>query len=379
MNQESPLTRALDWFFQQDDKGGFKTAAGMLFPEWKLKRSCRAPHRADRNPSFSVYKSAEGHWRFKDHSTDEHGGLVGFVMLAGMDEKQAARWLMDRAGIAAVQPVHCPLGAATARQANEPNELPVMPPEVMEIWSEGVDYLQAKPERIEALAVFRGWPKEWAQYLADCAIVSMPLYHRARTIAFLVSGPSNMGTTMVMRDFGFHCRLKPQQGQKKFQWRFVPSEKEHGQSIPALPFIIGGTSFNSSSLLVVTEGQWDALTFSFVAGWLGEGCKWPEGVCVIGIRGVSGINTFLRHYEQFWPRNLNCLLLPDTDGAGSKWFDNRDSFSDRLAKLCRKVAVVGCGRHKDFNDLYRAEKVTPDQIGELLTSHGMALEGRVTS
>jgi len=83
MNRASPLTRALDWFSQRDDMGGFKTAAETHFPGWEPKRSCRAPHRDDRNPSFSVYKSARGQWRFKDHATDEQGGLVGFVMLAG--------------------------------------------------------------------------------------------------------------------------------------------------------------------------------------------------------------------------------------------------------------------------------------------------------
>lgn len=72
---------------------------------------------------------------------------------------------------------------------------------------------------------------------------------------------------------------------------------------------------------------------------------------------------------------MNCLLLPDGDEPGRKWFEGADSFGDKLSRLCRKVAVIGCGRHKDFSELYRADKITPEQIGELLASHEMSLEG----
>ncbi|MGA3169499.1 MAG: toprim domain-containing protein [Chthoniobacteraceae bacterium] len=93
----TPLERALDWWGRHDDMGGFKTAAEMLFPGWIPGRSCHAPYREDKEPSFSIYRNESGVWRFKDFA-GEQGGLVGFVMLAGMDEKGAARWLIDKAG-----------------------------------------------------------------------------------------------------------------------------------------------------------------------------------------------------------------------------------------------------------------------------------------
>ena len=80
----SPLQSALDWWSAQDDIGGFRTAAASLFPGWLPRRSCRAPHREDRAPSFSLYRNARGEWRFKDHATGEQGGLVAFAMLGGM-------------------------------------------------------------------------------------------------------------------------------------------------------------------------------------------------------------------------------------------------------------------------------------------------------
>ena len=97
-----------------------------------------------------------------------------------------------------------------------------------------------------------------------------------------------------MRDIGFHCRLKPSARDEKASWRFVPNEQEHQQTTPALPFIIGGSWFDTARLLIITEGQWDSLTFALAAGWLGEGCIWPERVCIIGIRGAQGVNPFLQ-------------------------------------------------------------------------------------
>ena len=356
--------------------GGFKTAAAMLFPGWEPKRSCRAPHRDDKSPSFSVYQNQAGEWRFKDH-TGEQGGVVGFVMLSGMDEKQAARWLMEKAGIVPGESADFMPRPKPERKPRAVEKLPPMPVEVIAKWNEGVNHLQSKSELIAGLASFRGWPAKFAQHLVDCAIVSMPLYHGQRGIAFLVETPENIGGELTMRDIGFHCRLKPKELGGRPSWRFVPNASEHRQSTPALPFIIGGSWFDSARLLVITEGQFDALTFALAAGWLGEGCKWPEGVCVIGIRGASGINAFLQPYAQFWPANANCLLLPDGDKPGEQWFEGPNSFADRLAKLCRKVAVVKCRAQKDFNDLYRAEKTTPEQIAELLASHGLALESGV--
>jgi hypothetical protein len=95
---DTPLNRALDTWAQRDDMGGFKAVAAILFPGWEAKRSCRAPHREDRKESFGVYQNEAGTWRFKDFA-GEQGGIVGFVMLAGMSEVEASRWLMDGASI----------------------------------------------------------------------------------------------------------------------------------------------------------------------------------------------------------------------------------------------------------------------------------------
>ena len=372
----TPLQQALAWFAERDEMGGFKTAARELFPGWAPKRSCRAPHREEKNASFSVYRSQKSDWRFKDFGTGEHGGLVGFAMLAGMDGKQASHWLMEKAGVRwSERFVTFTRPVKIESKPTEAEKAPEMSPAVRGAWKEGVDHLHRHPEGVGALVALRGWPLAWAKFLADRAHVSMPLYHGRRTIAFLVETPEIGPEGMTMRGVGFHCRLAPRPGENHAGWRYVPNEAEHGQRIPALPFIMGGSCFDSAKLLVILGGQWDALTFAFSAGWLGDGCQWPDGVCVIGMRGDSSSNIFLHHYGRFWPKAANCLLIPDGDASGARWLEAADSFASRLSARCRKVAVVRCGRHKDFNDLYRAEQITPVHIEGLLASHKMTLEG----
>jgi hypothetical protein len=364
----TPLQKALAWFGERDEMGGFRMAGKELFPGWEPKRCCRAPHREDREASFSVYKNEREEWRFKDFGSDEQGGLVGFAMLAGMDEKQASRWLMEKAGVF-VQGSARAFTSQRERNHGErkkmvsesaeirpislvgaPEKLPGITGGALQAWIEGVNFLASSEDRIDALAKFRGWPVPWAKSLVDNHAISMPLYRGRRTVAFLVEAPEGEPGGMTARKLGYHCRLKPRRGQDKASWRFMPNAMEHGQSTPALPYVIGGSSFDSAKLLVVTGGQWDALTFAFAAGWLGEGCQWPAGVCVIGIRGDASSNVFLRYYARFWPTDADCLILPDMDLSGMKWFLGPDSFEKRLSARCRRVAAEAFSPHKDFND-----------------------------
>jgi len=237
----TPLQKALAWFGERDEMGGFRTAGKALFGGWEPKRCCRAPHREDREASFSVYRNEREEWRFKDFGTDEHGGLVGFAMLAGMDEKQASRWLMEQSGV-----IPCGSGRAltrregrktvvrkspvipTATASAEPVKSSGMSHEALEAWTEGVNHLARSAERVQALADFRGWPLGWALHAADTRAISMPLYHGERTIAFLVETPDGVRGGMEMRRVGFHCRLQPRREEKRASWRYVPNLAEHG-------------------------------------------------------------------------------------------------------------------------------------------------------
>lgn len=168
-------------------------------------------------------------------------------------------------------------------------------------------------------------------------------------------------------------RLKPHRAGEKPSWRFRPNGREHGQSIPAMPFIIG--EFTTARLLVITEGQWDAITFALAAGWLGQDAAWPDWVCVIGIRGANGINPFLTHYAAHWPRNPKCFLLADDDTAGTTWFESSNgqpSFADRLADRCMEVHVQVVSGAKDFNEAWKHGLIREGDIGREFMANGFS-------
>jgi hypothetical protein len=339
------------------------------------RKSARCPFHDDRSNSFSVFQKSNGKWAWNCFAGCGGGDEAAF--LARIDSVSSAdgcRKLIELSGARASQtPV--PIRRRLSTRQEPPNErIPTMPDAVAQAWTEGVDYILAQGASAQRLAEFRGWPVEFASYVIGCAAVSLPLSYNERGIAFQVVAPEGTRGAMTTRPVGYHIRLKGKPGHKA-SWFFLPNDREHNQSIPALPYILG--DFETASLLVVTEGQWDALTFALAAGWIGDGCLWPRGVGLIGIRGASGVTPFLRWYERFWPEHANCLLLADADKAGGSWSEGERCFARQLAWRCARVAVVDCYPHKDFNDLYRAEKPGKDEIAELLSSHGMAVESEV--
>lgn len=367
------LRAALAWWADQDDLGGFASVAHRLFPGWTVKRHGRAPHREDRNPSFSLYRNERGKWKFKDFGRGEQGGLVEFVMLAGLSKQDAIQWLVEAADL---QPdsrhrVWSPRSGRGCIQGASaspiPRPLPAIPEKTLRTWEEGVAYLQTRPEEIERIATWRGWPVEFTGCLAESMTMSMPRHHGVRSVAFPVMVPEQLTNGLGARMIGFHARLPACGASNRAEWRFMPNMREHGQTTPALPFVLG--RFDTAKLLIVTEGQWDLLSFASAAGWMGVGCHWPDEICMVGIRGAGGVTAFLARYEPFWPKRADCLLLPDHDQAGRSWTTGLNAFDQRLLLHCRKVVVESCAPHKDFNDLYRTGAVGPNDIEELLDRH----------
>jgi hypothetical protein len=126
-------------------------------------------------------------------------------------------------------------------------------------------------------------------------------------------------------------------------------------------------------LLIITEGQFDCITFAHAAGWLNHDAAWPDWVCVLGLRGANGINPFLSHYAAFWPKEAKCWLLPDHDAAGKAWFEPHnveESFAERLSALCSEVHVETIAGAKDFNEAWQRNLVTHADIGRQLQING---------
>jgi hypothetical protein len=365
----NPLQQALAHFERMDSMGGFETIAGRLFPGWTPKHSCKAPQREDKSPSFSVYRNEGEQWRFKDYTTGVQGSLLGFVMLGtGLDTKGAARWLIEQAGIGAANAAPFSPRREARSQAKpetiKPLPLPI-PDAAQAAWFEGVAYAEAHPDQIERLNEWRGWPQGTAQELLAQGGLSLPDYFGRRGTAFLVQCPS--GTHGGLITCGYHLRLKGDDN--KGTWRFVPSEKNGGYSIPALPFVIG--KYSKARWFIALEGQWDAITLSVAAGWFDPNGLWPENVCVLGIRGASGVQPVFDFYLPVIRQDARFLLIGDSDKAGASWHEGKNSFAFRLSQAGFAVKGLQTKGYKDFNDLYRADKPTKEQVLAALREKGI--------
>jgi hypothetical protein len=333
-----------------------------------------SPFRPDKNPSCSVYQS-RNELRFRDWSHGVDVDPIGFYALArGIPNAEAIRELRQRLGVRAKRKTLIPKIAESS--AAGPDRPARMPDEVAEIWREGVEYLAANADWQRRIGQWRGWTPEVVAQLVDDGMMGTPAHRGRRLVAFRVDYPvvkdfGPYGTWFSTEQVGFHVRLKPERPGEKPPWRFYPNGREHGQRIPSLPFIIG--EFPTARLLVITEGQWDAITFALAAGWLGHDGAWPDWICVIGIRGTNGINPFLNHYTAHWPRNAKCLLLPDNDYAGATWFkscEGRPSFADRLINRCMEVHVETVCGAKDFNEGWKRGMIKASDIGREFIANG---------
>jgi hypothetical protein len=297
------------------------------------------------------------------------GTGIDLLMRDGASFKEALARYAEYAGMTGTAaPYHAPRRQTPLVTVKKPSrllDLPAIPEDVADVWQEGVKYLQdCYWERLR-IAEWRHWPVAKVDFLAWNECISMPVCYGKRAVAFPV-------VTQVpeFRMIGFHARLEPWNEGERATWVYLPNEKANGQKTPSLPFIMGAANFSNARLIAIFGGQWDAITFAGAAGWLGEGRQWPEGVCVIAPRGDSGTKTFLEAYASIWPKNCNVLLFPDGDASGRRWNEGEGSFVEQLRKRGCPVAVVQTAPHKDFNDLYRAQEVTPEQIAALLAKHG---------
>ena len=173
--------------------------------------------------------------------------------------------------------------------------------------------------------------------------------------------------------------------QRQMRAEQVPLDADGLAGVPGLPFVLGWRA--GVRFLVVAEGQWDAVTFAGACGWLEGDSAWPEGACVVGVRGASGVDTLLAYFGSWLERERPAVLvLADNDQAGRKW-DTAEpmdatvpgspllpTFAEKLLRRpgqlasepewvprARRVEVrrVAKIHGKDFNDYWKARKPSP--------------------
>ena len=317
---------------------GVHEIGAILFPDWRPGRKCRCPWRDDRNASFSV--SDDGRL-FNDFAVGEGGDVVAFVARAlNLNPSEAGREFLRLAG-----DDHPSTELLAPRRDDPPRWTPQPPPKkVYETWSEGVGHLSSNIVAMANLAAWRGWPVEVIRNLAESGKLGLPRARGSRAIGWVVEAPSGLA-------IGFHARLKPRSGERP-SWVFQPNRSEHEHGIPAMPFVLG--KLHSSNLIVVIEGQWDAVSFGIAAGWFPS---WPDNRAVIGVRGAQGVTPLLRYFRCCWPSNATVVLIPDNDEAGKTWTSSKEgkpSFAERLAEWGSRVVITSPPMGaKDLNDALR--------------------------
>jgi len=378
----------------------------------------KSPFREDHSAgSFSVQRNA-----FKDFANDEHrGGHIAFVKLArpNWSKKEAIEFIIKTAGMepekqapSRVNAVKKLKRAELYRQAKakreELPELATLPASwskpVRECWQEGIDPLNhAAPD----LAFSRGWEPSALHALAKADKTSMPLLPWARNAngnrgwAWIVERPDPVpgtaGRKLSLVPVGFHARYSFFDADKveSRRWVYVPYEPGEGKAktdfqkhlatmcckLPAYPFVLG--DLKEPRLVVILEGQFDAVSFALAFGWLENG--FPPGVAVFGLRGVQSQAAFLAGYGA-WLRTCKPFvwILGDNDKAG-RALDRADttgsilaepSFLDRIrAQGCPVYACTvdyeGC---KDFNDLWRVAPPSVDTMQKWAAHIGAPLE-----
>ena len=340
--------------------------------QWKT----LCPFHSEATPSCVIYDD-----HYHCFGCGAHGDIFSYVQQTkNWNFKTAFEYLAKEAGLSwRKNESYTKIASSKSTKSTKPISLPVIKPwpqVVQDCWREGVEHLAQNAALQTKIAAWRGWTPELVLFLATNEIMAAPLYYE-RGIAFRVDCPfiNELGIFST-QPIGFHIRLERDSYPERPLWFFLPNEKEHGQKVESLPFILG--DFSTAKLLIITEGQWDAITFCHAADWMKHDASWPDGICVIGIRGAHGINPFLRNYLPYWPESNKCLLLPDLDEAGSRWFTsdgNQKSFAEKLAELCIEVNVQKIKGAKDFNEAWIKGLVSSEHIGKLFLAKKFTKEG----
>jgi hypothetical protein len=329
-----------------------------------------SPFRNDSNPSFSIYADGK---RWKDFGTGESGSVVDFVAKAkGVSAKAACQAVIRLAGteptrfVSTVPPParlaeKCRKVVDTksyprkltstyeARLGRSPDPEPPPWSSVEAAWADGVERLANSTAMQEKIALWRGWPVHWITCLAEGGLMGCPLHHGKPWTAFLVLRPEPEAGVPV----GYHVRFRSLKGD--LTWNFVP------RGITAYPFYMGSPK---SPKIIITEGQWDAITLAGSAGWLDRHEAWPEDVAVIGIRGASGTTTFLNAMGGMLKESRpQVLVIRDGDEAGGRW---RTGFAPQLKEVAGSVRLFRLEAAKDLNEAHKNKPLTSEEVWAIL-------------
>ena len=288
----------------------------------------RSPFRDDRKPSFSVFANGQ---RWKDHSTGKGGDVLSFLQLArNCSFSEALRIARNRSNLPripqwkAASPQQRISQVTKTTSANTPQSAPTLPQVISDKWKEGLIHLQNDSHECDAIDKARNWPNGTTRTLCEHELIALPTNNGQRGVAFSVQLPTKSGLALS----GFHFRTHDK------KWFFYPNARQHNQSTPPLPFVMGHGHLTHAKLIIITEGQWDCVALAAWLGWLESDQSWPDRITLFGIRGAHNWRKLLEYYT--WPGSASIALIPDNDKAGMTW---KAEFLNELKKRSQKVSV----------------------------------------
>jgi hypothetical protein len=304
------------------------------------------PLHQEKTPSFYLSVGRDGAERFKCFGCGKGGDVLDYWQLSrNTDLAGASEALGAVAGVAWETPVRKVAVAPVAEDVVGP-----MDERVAKVWREGVEWLSESRADQERIAEWRGWRVETVQDMAAVNVMGMPIYRGVRREGFSVVVPGTTGEENFQA--GYHALTKELKG----RFRFEPA------GIGSWPFVIGDVV--RCKVLVVLEGQWDAISFYDALTRGGE--KFPERVAVVGIRGATSWRKLLK-YD--WGQEVQAFIFADGDTAGQEWMA-ADSLVAALRLRCRAVHPFIWDENsdgvKDFNDYHRVYGTTSDEWRAML-------------
>jgi len=192
----------------------------------------------------------------------------------------------------------------------------------------------------------------------------LPIINGSRGLAFPVVYPTfgEMDTVYTIQ-VGIHFRHKPRNQCDKPFWTYHPNQNSHKCNVIAAPIVMG--SFHQAEIVIICEGEWDAITFVAAAGWLNGNLSIPENIAVVGIPGADSWRKFISAWNHYWPKSARFLLIPDNDEVGKKW---KESFADQLKDKGQGVIILPPKETegKDFNEMHKARPFSSEDISKLI-------------
>jgi hypothetical protein len=266
------------------------------------KKSARCPFHEDRRNSFSVWQK-DGVWFWKCHAGCGEGDEINFLEKHRTGSRgDAIKLYLAMAGVNGVTPNKAKLTVAFD-------------------WRSCVEAFTDK--HVERLAEWRGYSREFCEWLKDNALVGL----HENCIAF----PVHQNVRVV----GTHYRLK-----NCDDWKHAPA------GIKAAPMIFG--ELVPGERVMVFESTWDGLDYLDKSGE-------RDGVLIT--RGSSNAKLCTESV----PKNCTLYLWTQNDDAGETW--QRDIVA-RTKCAVKRIKIPT--QYKDFNDWTRAGATEKDLLDAIV-------------